>query len=116
MATPLDTVHRVGDRRREHEAIGALAAEHEVVVLVVGLPLGLDGADTDATRAVRSEVKGMRRRLAIDVVLHDDERMSTVSAAADLRSAGVSGPHQRRVIDQTAAAVILQSWIDAGRR
>ncbi len=95
-----------------------LAAEHVVSVIVVGLPLALDGDETRAAKATRNEVKALRRMIRdsdqmIEVVLHD-ERLSTVEAAASLRSAGVSSRSQRGVIDQTAATVILQSWIDSG--
>jgi len=114
VATPLTTVRRVGDRKAEHEAIAALAAEHGVTTVVVGLPLSLDGSDGPAARSVRSELKGLRRRLAgLEVVTHD-ERLSTVTAHGSLRQGGVDGRRGRQVVDQVAAAVILQSWIDSG--
>lgn len=112
VATPLTTVDRVGDRRLEHNTIAALAAEEEATLVVVGLPRSLDGSEGPAARAVRAEVKGLRRRLpGVAVVLHD-ERLSTVSAAGSLRRAGVDGRRGRGVIDQVAAAVILQSYLD----
>jgi putative Holliday junction resolvase len=115
VATPLTTVDRVGDRRVEHEAIAALAAEHGVTTVVVGLPLSLDGGDGPASQAVRSEVKALRRRLStVEVVLHD-ERLTTVTASRSLRRGGVDSRRGRTVIDQVAASVILQAFIDAGR-
>ena len=112
VATPLTTVRRVGDRRAEHEAIAALATEHGVTTVVVGLPLSLDGSDGPAARLVRSELKGLRRRLpGIEIVTHD-ERLSTVTANAALRRGGVDSRRGRDLVDQLAAAVILQSWID----
>ena len=114
VATPLTTVRRMGDRKAEHEAIAALAAEHGVTTVVVGLPLSLDGSDGPAARSVRSELKGLRKRLPdIEVVTHD-ERLSTVTAHSSLRRGGVDSRRGRQVVDQLAAAVILQSWIDAG--
>lgn len=114
VATPLTTVARVGDRRVEHEAIGALVSEHDVVLVVVGLPLSLSGEEGPAARSIRSELKGLRRRLAVEVVVHD-ERLSTVTAHAALRRGGVDGRKGRTVVDQLAASVILQSYLDATR-
>ena len=114
MATPLETIERVGDRRLEHERVRALVDEHDVAVVVVGLPLSLSGGVGPTARAVLSEVKGLRKRIAAEVVTHD-ERMTTVSAEASLRAQGVSSRRGRAVVDQVAAAVILQSWIDGDR-
>ncbi len=112
VATPLTTVARVGDRRIEHEAIAQLVAEHDIVTVVVGLPLSLSGEEGPAVRLVRSEIKGLRRRLEVEVVSHD-ERLSTVSAQASLRQGGVNAKRGRAVVDQLAASVILQSYIDS---
>ena len=113
LATPLTVIERVGDRTVEHAAIGQLVAEHDAVLLVVGLPLSLDGSRGPTARAVLSEVKGLRRRLGLEVVTHD-ERLTTVEAGHTLRDQGLSNRKSRQVVDQVAAAVILQSWIDAG--
>lgn len=112
VATPLDTIHRVGDRVIEHGHIRDLVDEHEAVVVVVGLPLSLSGEVGPAARKVLSEVKGLRKRLGVEVVTHD-ERLSTVDAEASLRTQGVNTRKGRKVVDQLAAAVILQRWIDA---
>lgn len=84
------------------------------MVVVVGLPLSLSGDVGPAARRVLSEVKGLRKRLAVEVVTHD-ERLSTVDAEASLRAQGVNTRKGRSVVDQLAASVILQSWIDAQR-
>jgi putative Holliday junction resolvase len=115
VATPLETVDRVGDRTVEHARIAHLVTDHGVGVVVVGLPLSLDGELGPAARKVLSEVKALRRRLrveGVEVVTHD-ERFSTVDAHGSLRAQGVRGAKGRAVVDQLAAAVILQSWIDA---
>jgi putative Holliday junction resolvase len=85
-----------------------------VTTVVVGLPLSLSGEVGPAARKVLTEVKSLRKRLAIEVVTHD-ERLSTVSAQESLRRQGRKGSKGRAVVDQLAAAVILQSWIDANR-
>lgn len=113
-AVPHRALERSGDRGSDHDAILAAAAEHEVDVVVVGLPLGLDGEVGTAARQVLSEVDELRRA-ADDAIRVEvaDERLSTVSAEAALRDAGVSGRERRRRVDQSAAAVILQAWLDA---
>jgi putative Holliday junction resolvase len=62
---------------------------------------------------VTSEVKGLRKRLGLEVVTHD-ERLTTVEAGHALRGQGLSNRRSRQLVDQVAAAVILQSCIDAG--
>lgn len=113
VATPLTVVKRVGDRVIEHREIGDLAREHDVTTIVVGLPLSLDGSSGPAVRKVRSELKGLRKRLGLEIFTHD-ERLSTVTAAGSLRDSGVGNRRSRQVVDQVAAAVILQAWIDSG--
>lgn len=103
----------MGDRSVEHQHIGRLLAEHEATEIVVGLPLALDGSVGPAARKVLSEVKGLRKRLGVTVATHD-ERLSTVEGARSLRAQGIKQGDGRQVIDQLAAQVILQAWIDAG--
>lgn len=112
MATPYEVVHRSGSRTRDHERIAALAEEAGAELLVVGLPLSLDGSKGPAARAVEAEVEELSVQVGLPVELWD-ERLSTVEATRRLRAAGVRGPKRRHVIDQVAATVILQSWLDA---
>ena len=114
VATPYETLKRVGNRPLEHGRIGEIVTETAATVVVVGLPLSLDGSAGPAARKVLSEVKALRKSLAdagVEVVTHD-ERNSTVTAGHSLADAGVDGRRRRDVVDQLAAAVILQSWID----
>lgn len=115
VATPYTTVKRVGDRTVEHGEIEAIVAEVEATAIVVGLPLALDGSEGPAVRKVLSEVKALRKRfdpVGVAVVTHD-ERHSTTTATRSLQTGGVGTRKGRSVVDQLAASVILQSWIDA---
>jgi putative Holliday junction resolvase len=114
LATPYEVVSRSGERARDHERIAALVAEVAAEVVVVGLPLSLDGSIGPAARNVLDETGELRARLAVGVVTWD-ERLSTVEAERRLRDAGLNGRGGRRVVDQVAATVILQSWLDAGQ-
>lgn len=111
LATGVDRIERSGDRSAEHGAVARLVEEYQAVGVVVGLPLSMSGRPGPAARAVQQEVAELRRVLAVDVDTVD-ERLTTVTAAKDLRAAGRKVRDQRGVIDQTAAAVLLQSWID----
>lgn len=107
---------RSGDTDADRRALLAVAGDHEAVGIVVGVPLSLSGQAGPAARAAAEEVAALRAAsvLPVDTV---DERLSTVSATAALRRAGLvgsrrRGARQRAVVDQTAAAVILQAWLD----
>jgi putative pre-16S rRNA nuclease len=111
VASPITTVARSGDRAADHRAVAGLVADYEAVGVVVGLPLTLSGEVGPAAAAVNDEVEEMRSELGIDVELVD-ERLTTVSAAGALHSGGRRARDQRGVIDQTAAAILLQTWLD----
>jgi len=114
LATPYEVVQRSGDRQRDHRRIAELVDEAGAEVVVVGLPLSLDGSAGPAAQGVEAEAAELREHLLVPVELWD-ERLSTVEATRRLQSAGVSGRKRRHVIDQVAATVILQSWLDATR-
>ena len=114
LATPRTTVERSRDRAQDHRRIAELVAEEEAATVVVGLPLSLDGKMGPAAEAVLTEVAELAAVLAVPVVTHD-ERLTTVTAHDQLRAAGMDGRRRRSVVDQQAAAVLLQSWLDAQR-
>jgi putative Holliday junction resolvase len=112
VATPFETIKRVGDRTVEHSRIEAIVEETGATVVVVGLPRSLDGSDGHAAKLVRSEIRGLSRRLSVPIEEYD-ERFTTVTAERSLRVTGTKGKAKRNVIDQVAAAVLLQGWLDA---
>lgn len=114
LATPYEVLTRSGDRARDHARLAAMVDETGAEVVVVGLPLSLDGSHGPAATRVEAEVEELRGRLGVPVDTWD-ERLSTVEAERRLRSAGVRGRRRRHVVDQVAATVILQSWLDATR-
>jgi putative holliday junction resolvase len=111
VATPVTYVERGRDRRGDHAAIAGLAADYEAVGLVVGLPVSLSGQHGTAAKAVLEEVGALRETVEVEVETID-ERFSTVVASSALRRGGRAAKDQRGVIDQTAAALLLQDWID----
>ncbi len=111
LATPYDTVERSGDVARDHRRLLELAAEAEVERIVVGLPLSLDGTVGPAAQGVLAEVEQLRSTTSLPVETYD-ERLTTVTADRLLRQGGRKGRARRKVVDQTAAAVLLQAWLD----
>ena len=111
LATPYETVERSGDVGRDHRRLLELAEEAEVECIVIGLPLSLDGSLGPAAEGVLAEVEQLRATTPLPVETYD-ERLSTVTADRLLRQGGRKGKARRKVVDQTAAAVILQAWLD----
>ena len=109
MAVPMGTV-RTG-APADLRAIAELVREHDVVLVVVGLPLRLSGERGSAAAKAEGFADALRAVLDVPVVLQD-ERLSTVEAERALREGGVSGPARRAVVDRSAAAVILQAYLD----
>ena len=115
VATPIDTIVRSrAGRGVDHQAVAGLVEEWQTGVVVVGLPLSLDGSEGPAARAVRDEIVELEARLTVPVETVD-ERFTTVTADQQLRQQGVRGKSRTAVIDRAAAAVLLQSWLDRRR-
>ena len=113
LAVPIGTV-RTG-APQDMKAIAALVEEHGATEIVVGLPLSLSGREGEAADHARRFADALRGFLGLTVHLQD-ERLSTVEAGGSLRRGNVTGRARREVIDQVAATVILQSWLDARGR
>lgn len=111
VASPIETVQRSGDRQSDHRRLLAIAEEWEVDVIVFGLPLSLDGSMGPAAAGVQSEIEQFGAHTSLRIETYD-ERLTTVTADRQLAEGGVPGRDRRRVIDQVAAAVLLQGWLD----
>jgi len=112
VATPYEVVQRSGDRQRDRRAIADLVAETEAEVVVVGLPLSLDGSLGPAARAALDEVEALRDTLSVPVETYD-ERLTTVTADRQLKEQGLDAKARRRIVDKVAASILLQAWLDA---
>jgi putative Holliday junction resolvase len=114
VASPLATVPR-RTPAEDAKAIAALAAEQAATTVVVGLPFTLAGREGPAAAAVRAylaELAPLLPELTFELV---DERLSTAAAERALVGGGVRRRARRQVVDQVAASVFLQTWLD-GRR
>jgi putative holliday junction resolvase len=112
LVTPLAAVARPG-QRRGLDALAALAAEREVRRVVVGLPLTLDGRDSEQTRETRRFAQRLARRLGAGVPVECyDERLTTRLAQRTARERGGAAAPE----DSRAAAHMLEGWLTARAR
>jgi len=109
VAVPVGTI-RTGPPQ-DVKAIATLVAQNQVSEVVVGLPLGLSGERGEAADHATKFAEALRGFLGLTVVLQD-ERLSTVEAERALRNVGMQGRRRREVVDQTAATIILQAYLD----
>jgi putative Holliday junction resolvase len=112
LASPVRTLSR-RSVREDTEALARLASEQQVVEIVVGMPFELDGTEGRSARLARQVGEALGQRTALPVH-YVDERYTSVDATHQLIEAGVSRARRKAVIDQQAAVLILQSFLDHG--
>lgn len=113
VARPLETIHRESTPKVETR-VAELARLHDIEVVVVGLPIRMDGTEGTAAAKAREWAEKLRALLPPTTRIEfADERLTTVEADQHLRRAGKRDHRERKaVIDQTAATVLLQHWLD----
>jgi putative holliday junction resolvase len=112
LASPLEVIpHGRGDLDR----LAELVAEHDAVEVIVGLPTTLAGRQGTAAAAAREVASALAARIAPVPVRLVDERFTTTTAHAVLRQGGKDSRARRQIVDQAAAAVLLQAALDAER-
>jgi putative Holliday junction resolvase len=111
IAHPLCTIESRSDAERM-ERITPLVAEWTPVLLVVGLPMHDDGSKHVLDKKVRRFARLLSQQFHLEVKLVD-ERLSSSEAQSNLRDAGIRGRGQKRVLDQVAAQVILEAFLNS---
>jgi putative pre-16S rRNA nuclease len=89
----------------------ALAAERHAVGFVLGLPINMDGTEGPRAQSTRAFARNLSRLTELPIALWD-ERLSTAAVERDLIAADASRARRAKVIDQHAAAFILQGALD----
>lgn len=115
LASPYEVVQRSGDPAADHRAIARIVQDVEAERVVVGLPLSMNGRESRGSLAARDEAAAMEPVVGVPVEVFD-ERLTTVSADRSLMAMRMKADARRRVVDKVAAAVMLQAWLDGGRR
>lgn len=96
------------------KAIKEIVTENDITEVVVGHPLSLSGQPGPRARMAEEFAGALSAALDVPIHLHD-ERLSTVEASKALKQAGASSRQSRKAVDASAAAVVLQAWLDSSR-
>jgi putative Holliday junction resolvase len=114
LAQPLTTLTRRAGKRFPMAQLLEQVAKHNVVGIIVGLPLDEAGAEGDAAHAAREVADAIKRRVpeGLEVTMWD-ERMTTARALAAVREMGGSTRGRKADVDAMAAALLLQHYLDA---
>jgi putative Holliday junction resolvase len=100
-------------KRDDLDAIGQLAREREVGLILMGNPINMRGSEGRQSGWVREFARTLEKRTGLPIKLWD-ERLTTVEAGRVLRSSGISIEKRAAAIDRLSAVILLQSYLDAG--
>lgn len=110
LAHPLETI--IVRTTPPLDRILKLATDLNASTIVVGMPRNMDGSHGPAAEKARAFIDSLRAKSSCTIVPWD-ERLTTVSASRALHEAGRNTRQQKSLIDQVAAQIILQGWLDA---
>lgn len=110
ISKPLKTLI-LSDSQHIYNELEKIISDYEIQKLIIGLPVGMNGKNTQQTRKVEAFREFLQNKIDIPIILFD-ERLSSVSAKKSLISQGVKTGHNKSKIDQTAAAIFLQHFLD----
>ena len=113
IASPFKTIRNEGNEKCL-QVFQSLIKEKDVEAIVVGLPMGLKGQETVQTKKVR-EFANLLYALKLPIHL-EDERLSSISAEKSMIQQNIKTGHNKGLIDQRAAAIILQQFLDKQNR
>ncbi len=111
IATPRETIAR-SKFTADAAALLAFAMRENIGLLVLGLPLNMDGTEGPRCQATRAFVRNLSKLTALPVVFWD-ERLSTVAVNRVMLQADLSRAKRAENVDKLAAAYILQSFLDS---
>ena len=114
LASPYKTLQRVDDASLLQALCDEIRA-NEVGQVVLGLPLRMSGEEGPEAKRARRFAAAIERAASVRVALWD-ERLTTVAAERELRGVGLRAGRKKALLDQAAATLLLQSYLDAHRR
>ena len=110
ISKPLKTI-LLSDIELFYKKLLEIIFDYDIEKLIIGLPIGMDGNYTLQTKKVEAFKDALQGKIKIPIEMFD-ERLSSISAKKSLISQGVKTGHNKSQIDQTAAAIFLQHYID----
>ena len=111
IAKPYKTIKNT-DRNEIFIQLENIIEEKNIGKIIVGLPITLKGGHSEQTNKVLSFVKELKLYMEIDIDTYD-ERLSSLQAKKSLIHQGIKTGHNKEQIDQTAAAIFLQGYLDS---
>jgi putative holliday junction resolvase len=111
LAHPLETIH-LKDTPDPLARIAAICERDRIAAIILGLPRNMNGTYGPAADKIRAFAEKLRARVTCEVKLWD-ERLTSVAAQRALHEAGRNVKNSREIIDQVAAQMILQGWLDS---
>ena len=114
LASGVETIRREREDklRKTYARIEALIVELGVEKIVLGLPLTLDGEEGVRVQKTKDFGENLQRRTGLDII-YQDERLTTVEAYNLMSESGVKKDKQLQMVDEVAATIILQDYLDA---
>jgi putative Holliday junction resolvase len=112
LATPYETIEHSSDEEFVAAKLREIIGENGVEILVFGLPQNMTGTESPGSSTMRSRAARMSELLGIPAELID-ERLTSVSAHQSLRASGLREKKQKGKVDQVAATILLQTWLDS---
>ncbi len=115
IAGGLESIHWQGkDNSKVLERIAEICADYDVQRIILGLPRRTDGLVGSSELMVREFAEKLTEKTGLEVIFAD-ERYTTVLATRIMQEANIKREKRRSVVDQIAAEIILQSWLDQQR-
>ncbi|MBQ2083091.1 MAG: Holliday junction resolvase RuvX [Lachnospiraceae bacterium] len=110
---PVETIWRKEENklRRTCARIEELIKEMNIGEIVLGLPLNMDGTEGERAKNARAFAAMIERRTGLKVILHD-ERLTTIEADEILAENGVAKSDRKKTLDQVAAVLILEDYLN----
>ena len=109
-----DTIYRK-DLSTDLDAIARIIRENNVIEIVVGLPISMNGTHSQKTKEVLEFVDILSKAVTVPVKTWD-ERLTTVQADRAMMEAGMNGFKRRQLTDKVASGLILQGYLDLRKR
>ena len=110
ISKPLKTI-LLSDIELFYKKLLEIIFDYDIEKLIIGLPVGMDGNYTLQTKKVEAFKVSLQGKIKIPIEMFD-ERLSSISAKKSLISQGIKTGHNKSQIDQTAASIFLQHYID----
>ena len=113
-ASPLETIKRT-KFTQDAERLDQLIAQNQVVAIILGLPLNMDGSEGPRVQSTRAFARSLAQRIALPIAFWD-ERLSTSAVTRMMIDADLRRDRRKELVDKLAASYILQGALDRLRR